>query len=51
MQGTIKDEIFGGCLKCGDIYNCENCDEGGCISCDNGTPPSSQRRCPKSSQR
>ena len=39
IQGTAFDQIFGECLKCSDIYNCQNCNETGCISCDNGKPP------------
>ena len=46
IQGTTFDPIFGLCLKCRDIYNCQNCNDDGCISCDNGKAPDSNNRCP-----
>lgn len=36
IQGTTFDEIFGECVRCGDVFGCENCDEDGCVSCDDG---------------
>lgn len=43
IQGTAFDTIFGECLKCSEIYNCQNCDDRGCISCDNGRAPVNNR--------
>lgn len=34
MRGSILDTIFGDCIRCKDLYNCENCNENGCILCD-----------------
>lgn len=43
IQGTAFDSLFGECLKCSNIYNCENCNDDGCISCDNGRAPVNRR--------
>ena len=45
IQGTAFDFFFGECLKCSDVFSCQNCNDSGCISCDDGSNPDSNMRC------
>ena len=39
MQGTTFDLVFGECLPCNFVFNCDECDANGCVVCDDGSAP------------
>ena len=38
-KGTAFDSVFGECLPCNYVFNCEECDDSGCKVCDDGSAP------------